>query len=244
MKSPTVIEFLGAGVQVSPDLGVGATQRHVLAELTARLVEPRISVIGANGSGKSTLLRMINGLVRPSTGSVTVGGIDTVANGPAVRRSVGFMFTDPLSQLVMPTPREDIELSLRRRYPHRAERRAAAEQLLTRFGLHALAEQSVYDLSAGERQLVALASILAVSPQILVLDEPTTLLDLANTMRLRALLEELSTHMQIVLATHDLELAAEADRLLWVDRGAVAYDGAPCPGIDRYRQACRQRMRS
>lgn len=229
------LEFSAASVRVAAPEGQGngPSEIELLAETTLSLNEHRISVIGANGSGKSTLLRLLDGLIRPSSGAVTVNGLDTVRDGPAVRRQVGFMFTDPLSQLVMPTPLEDIELSLRRKHPSRAARRAAAESWLARFGLTELADQSVYSLSGGERQLVALTSVLAVEPEVLVLDEPTTLLDLANTFRLRQLLAELE--LQIVLATHDLSIAAEADRLLWVDSGQIKYDGEPQHGIDLYR---------
>nr|WP_285725405.1 ABC transporter ATP-binding protein [Psychromicrobium sp. YIM S02556] len=206
----------------------------ILQPLTLSLREHRVAVVGANGSGKSTLLRLINGLVPPSGGTVTVNGLDTVVNGREVRQLVGFMFTDPLSQLVMPTPLEDVELSLRRTGLSRSARRARALDWLDRFGLAALADNSVFSLSGGERQLVALASVLAVEPRILVLDEPSTLLDLANTERLRQLLAELPLDM--VLATHDLDWAASADRLLLVDQGAIAYDGEPHRGIAQYRR--------
>lgn len=103
-----MIEFRGAGVRA--DGG-----RTLLHPLSLTLTEDRISVIGANGSGKSTLLRLVNGLLVPSEGSVAVLGRDTRSEGHAVRRSVGFVFTDPLSQLVLPTGREDVELSLRSR---------------------------------------------------------------------------------------------------------------------------------
>ncbi|ABY23839.1 ABC-type transporter, ATPase component [Renibacterium salmoninarum ATCC 33209] len=233
------IELTGVSVRVPAvesqrGPGGSANEIELLAEISLSLPQQRVSVIGANGSGKSTLLRLFNGLIHPTSGTVSVNGLDTVREGPAVRRRVGFMFTDPLSQLVMPTALEDIELSLRRKHPGKADRRAAAEAWLDRFGLSALGDQSVYSLSGGERQLVALASVLAVEPEILVLDEPTTLLDLANTYRLRQLLAALD--LQIVMATHDLELAAEADRLLWVANGHIAYDGEPTAGIEKYRQ--------
>ena len=130
---------------------------------------------------------------------------------------MGFVFTDPLSQLVMPTGREDVELSLRRSVRNAGERRALAEAVLERFGLLALADQSVYELSGGERQLVALAAVLAVNPDILVLDEPSTLLDLRNRELLRRTLAGLD--QQIILSTHDLDLALDLDRVLVVDAG-------------------------
>jgi biotin transport system ATP-binding protein len=149
---------------------------------------------------------------------------------------VGFVFTDPLSQLVMPTPLEDLELSLRRTHRNRTERRAAALDFLRGFGLEALAEQSIYQLSGGERQLAALASVLAVKPDILVLDEPSTLLDLRNTLRLRQRLRALP--QQLVLATHDLDLAQDCGRTLVVDGGRIVFDGEPAAAVDFYRGVC------
>ena len=137
---------------------------RILGPVDLVLTQRRVTVIGANGSGKSTLLRLLNGLVSPTSGAVTVDGLDTVRDGARVRRHVAFAFTDPISQLVMPTGREDVELSLRRLHRSRSDRRAAAEQVLERFGLTHLADQSVYDLSGGERQLMALAVVLATEP--------------------------------------------------------------------------------
>ena len=92
-----MIEFLDAGVVASSSGSV------ILEPTTAVLTEGRVSVVGANGSGKSTLARLINGLVLPSSGSVTVDGLDPRSDGAEVRRKVGFLFTDPSSQLIMPT---------------------------------------------------------------------------------------------------------------------------------------------
>jgi biotin transport system ATP-binding protein len=216
--------------------GDGVRARTILGIGGLLLSEQRVSVIGANGSGKSTLLRLINGLALPDTGTVLVQGRDTRTAGPAVRRRVGFVFTDPLSQLVMPTPLEDLELSLRRTHRHRTERRDTALATLRDFGLEALAEQSIYELSGGERQLAALASVLAVRPDILVLDEPSTLLDLRNTLRLRERLRALP--QQLVIATHDLELAQDCERTLVVDGGRIVFDGAPAAAVDFYRGVC------
>ncbi|WP_415855648.1 energy-coupling factor ABC transporter ATP-binding protein [Sinomonas sp. G460-2] len=210
--------------------------RVVLEGVSATLTERRIGVIGANGSGKSTLLRLLNGLVEPSSGSVSVGGLDTVRDGRAVRQRVGFVFTDPLAQLVMPTGREDVELSLRKRHRSRADRSAAAQAVLDRFGLAALADQSVYELSGGERQLMALAAVLAVEPEVLVLDEPSTLLDLRNRELLRRTVASLG--QQVVFSTHDLELALDAERILVVDGGRIAFDGDPTDAVAFYRALC------
>jgi biotin transport system ATP-binding protein len=228
----TEVRLDGATVTVPVDGSPDRRTRRILGPVDLVLTQRRVTVIGANGSGKSTLLRLLNGLVSPTAGAVTVDGLDTVRDGTRVRRHVAFAFTDPISQLVMPTGREDVELSLRRLHRSRSDRRAAAEQVLERFGLTHLADQSVYDLSGGERQLMALAVVLATDPDLLVLDEPTTLLDRRNTLRLRALLDALP--QTVVLATHDLDLAAASERTLVVDEGKIVFDGDPAAAVERY----------
>lgn len=230
----TRVRLDGATVTVPVDGSPDRRARTILGPVDLVLDDRRVSVVGANGSGKSTLLRLLNGLVSPTSGTVSVDGLDTVRDGARVRRRVAFAFTDPISQLVMPTGREDVELSLRRLHRSRSDRRAAAETVLDRFGLAHLADQSVYDLSGGERQLMALAVVLATDPVLLVLDEPTTLLDRRNTLRLRALLDGLA--QTVVLATHDLDLAATADRTLVVDEGRIVFDGDPHAAVDHYRR--------
>ncbi|OYN91310.1 energy-coupling factor ABC transporter ATP-binding protein [Parenemella sanctibonifatiensis] len=219
------LEF--ADVQVFAQ--VGEARRTILGPLSLQLTEHRICLVGANGSGKSTLLRLGNGLVRPDTGTVTVAG------RPAYRQRdrVGFLFADPLAQLIMPTARQDIELSLRRRIRSAEQRRAAAEDWLDRLGLLRLADQSVHDLSGGERQLVALTAVLASEPEILLCDEPTTLLDLRNRTALLQRLADLP--QQLIIATHDLDLAAQSDRVIVLDQGTVIVDGPPEPAIATYR---------
>ncbi|NUT73373.1 energy-coupling factor ABC transporter ATP-binding protein [Pseudarthrobacter sp. C4D7] len=230
------VTFSQVGVAVERE---DSPQPKVLLDaVSLRLDEARVGVIGANGSGKSTLLRLINGLVQPTSGTVTVDGDDTVSAVRKVRRSVGFVFTDPLSQLVMPTGREDVELSLRRSTKNGSERRRLACKALDRLGLLHLADQSIYELSGGERQLMALAAVLAVNPRVLVLDEPSTLLDLRNRELLRRTLADLD--QQIIMSTHDLELALDMDRVLVIDQGRVAFDGAPADAVAAYRSWCLQ----
>jgi biotin transport system ATP-binding protein len=206
--------------------------RVVLAPTTLELTERRVGIVGANGSGKSTLARMINGLVAPSTGRVRVDGLDVARDGARVRRRVGFSFTDPAAQLVMPTCLEDVELSLRRHVKDPRRRRRTALDVLERFGLEEHADVSVHTLSGGQKQLLALAGVLAVEPAILVADEPTTLLDLANTRTVADLLFGLD--QQLVLVTHDLELARRCDRVLVVEDARVRFDGPADAAVDDY----------
>ncbi|WP_053387552.1 energy-coupling factor ABC transporter ATP-binding protein [Leucobacter japonicus] len=217
--------------------------RTILQPTSLTLAEHRISVIGGNGSGKSTLARLVNGLIEPSAGSVRIGVdagassgalLDTRRDGAAVRRAVGFVFTDPSAQLIMPTVAEDVSLSLRRSHPDKRERHAAALAVLERFGLAERADQSVHTLSGGQKQLLAIASVLAGDPAILVADEPTTLLDLRNARTIGDLL--MSLPQQLLVVTHDLDLAARADRTLVVDDARVVFDGPPAEAIAHYRE--------
>lgn len=208
--------------------------RPILHETSLHLTEQRVGLIGANGSGKSTLARLVNGLVQPTTGRVLVEGLDVAEQGAEVRRRVGFAFTDPTAQLVMPTAGEDVMLSLRRTHRGKAERRRAAEEVLAAYGLDGFADRSVHTLSGGQRQLLAMAGVLATGPSILVADEPTTLLDLRNTRRIADLL--FSLDQQLLLLTHDLDLAAHCERVLVVDEGRVVHDGAAEDAVAAYRQ--------
>lgn len=212
---------------------VEAAVEKRLRPTSVRLTEQRVAIIGSNGSGKSTLARLINGLIEPSSGHVLVDGLDTRRAGREVRTRVGFVFTDPSAQLVMPTVAEDVALSLRKRHRDKAERERAATAVLERFGLADLSQRSVHALSGGQRQLLAIATVLATDPAVLVADEPTTLLDLANTRRVGNVL--LGLPQQVVLVTHDLELAAQCDRALVVHEGAVAFDGSASTAVDHYR---------
>jgi biotin transport system ATP-binding protein len=221
-----VIKFQDASV-VAP----GSTVR-ILEPTTLDLAEHRIAVIGANGSGKSTLARLINGLALPTEGRVTVNGRDTRRDGAAVRRDVGFLFTDPSAQLIMPTAVEDVSLSLRRTVRGKEARARAALEALAAIGLEDKAHVSVHALSGGQRQLLALAGVLAVNPSILVADEPTTLLDL----RWRAHVDRLLAGLpqQVIEVTHDLDAAGRADRVIVMSAGAVAFDGPPGRAVAAY----------
>lgn len=222
-----MIEFKDAAV-VAPDSGV-----PILEPTSLTLTEDRISIIGANGSGKSTLARLINGLVLPVSGSVEVDGLDTQKHGAQVRRKVGYLFTDPSAQLIMPTAIEDVSLSLRRVIKKRAERDDAALAALREIGLASKADVSVNALSGGQRQLLALAGVLATTPSIVVADEPTTLLDLRWRAHVGALLRSLP--LQVVEVTHDLDSASRAQRTLVIDLGQVVFDGDPKEAVKLYR---------
>jgi len=206
--------------------------REVLRGIGLSLVEDRIGVIGANGSGKSTLARLLNGLVVPSNGRVLVDGMDTARDGAGVRRKVAFIFSDPDAQIVMPTVAEDVAFSLRRQGLGKVQVGERVRDILGRFGLGGHADHPAHLLSSGQKQLLALASVLVTEPEVLVCDEPTTLLDLRNSRHVAELLDGLA--QRVVLVTHDLELLRGWQRVLVIDQGRVVADGSAEESISYY----------
>jgi biotin transport system ATP-binding protein len=221
-----VIEFDGVGHRYG--------ERVVLADIDLVIPERRVAFVGLNGSGKSTLARMINGLVLPTTGKVSVEGLDPARKGAAVRRKVGFVFTNPDSQIVMPTAGEDVAFSLRRSPLSRAERALRAREVLAEHGLGGYADHPAHQLSGGQKQLLALCGMLVLDPDVLVCDEPTTLLDLRNKRRFVQLLGQL--RQQVVLVTHDLDLLDDFERVIVLDEGRVVADDRPEPALRHYRK--------
>jgi biotin transport system ATP-binding protein len=228
-----LIEVIG----VSHSYPAGTGRRQVLTDVSAELSERRIGVIGANGSGKSTFARLLNGLVLPDSGHVRVGGHDTRREGRKVRRLVGFCFTDPDAQIVMPTVREDIGFGLRRRGLPPAEIAVRVDQALANFGLADYADHPAHLLSGGQKQLLALAAVLVTEPALLIMDEPTTLLDLHNAEAVGRIVSDLP--QQVVLLTHHLELLDGFDRVLVFEEGRLICDDVPAAASVHYRQRVR-----
>ena len=209
--------------------------RVVLDDVALSLTERRIGVIGDNGSGKSTLAKLLNGLLLPDEGTVTVDGFDTRSHGKEVRSRVGFLFQNPDNQIVMPTVAEDLALGLK---PLRleAERvRQCVSETLERFALSHMADRSAHLLSGGEKQLVALAGVMISEPDILVCDEPTTLLDRRNAALVMKTIAGLSC--MVITVTHHVEHLDCFDRVLVIDEGRVAHDGTPDQAIPSYLES-------
>ncbi|MFF2270989.1 energy-coupling factor ABC transporter ATP-binding protein [Agromyces sp. NPDC058136] len=215
--------------RVSHDFGA----EPIVQEVSLTLAEHRVGVVGANGSGKSTLARMINGLVTPKSGTVAVDGLDVARRGREVRRRVGFVFTNADNQIVMPTVREDVAFTLRRHKLPPEDAAARVEATLERFGLTALADRPAHRLSGGQKQLLALASVLVAAPSIVVADEPTTLLDARNA---RLVAEHFGgLEQQLVVVSHQLELLDGFDRVIVMEGGRVVADDEPAPALAAYR---------
>ena len=207
--------------------------RVALCQVSITLNEKRIGVIGSNGSGKSTFARIINGLVTPTSGGVTVHGLDPARDGRRLRRRVGFIFSNPDAQIVMPTVAEDLAFTLRGRGLTRVEVDERVASTLESVDLMGHEEAPTHGLSSGQKQLLALGAILIGEPDLVVADEPTALLDASNTRKIgNRLLDDIP--QQLVLVTHDLRLAARCDTVLRFEGGMLLEHGDPQSVIARY----------
>jgi energy-coupling factor transporter ATP-binding protein EcfA2 len=203
--------------QVLKEIGFSVTRGEVLG------------IIGPNGAGKSTLLFHLNGLYK-GTGRVTILGMEsTKPNLRKIRAKVGLVFQDPNDQLFMPTVRDDIAFGPINMKMTREEIEKRITRVMRHMNLEGYEELSSSQLSAGEKKRVALATVLVMEPEILVLDEPSASLDPVQRRSLIRVLRDLDTTM--IIATHDLELVLElCSRVLLLDHGTIRTDG-PCRDI-------------
>lgn len=204
----------------------------VLEPLTVELSERRIGIIGLNGSGKTTFSRMVNGLVLPSSGRVVTNGYDTAIDGAKVRASVGYIFQNPANQIVLPLIKDDIALGLQSRRLSKLGISDAVSIALDRVGITHLAERRAHELSGGELQLAALASVLVTAPDIVIMDEPTNQLDLKNRNIVERTIHDLEEN--VIVVSHDLTLLSGFDRVLLFHQGKLVDDGPANETIAHY----------
>ena len=209
--------------------------RTVLNGIDLSIRERRVGIIGANGSGKSTFARLLNGLLIPDTGTVSVDGIDTREDVKAVRRRVGFVFQNPDNQIVFPIVEEDVAFGLRNLKLPKVEIARRVDEVLERYRLAHLRDHATHLLSGGEKQMLAISAVLVMEPSYVVLDEPMTLLDLRN----KALVTEIirSIAQPVVLVTHDLDHVRDFERVIAFDEGVVLADALPDAAIREYERA-------
>ncbi|MDH5297579.1 MAG: energy-coupling factor ABC transporter ATP-binding protein [Desulfobulbaceae bacterium] len=184
-----------------------------------------VALVGANGAGKSTLLMHLNGVLMPQSGRVSIGEVPvTKSTLPVIRRSVGMVFQDADDQLFMPTVREDVAFGpLNLGLPAEEVERRVGEAL-ARVGAQGLQDRPPHHLSGGEKRNVAIAAVLAMHPDILVMDEPSSNLDPLARRRLVELLKSFE-HTKII-ATHDLDLVLDVcGRTIVMSEGMVVADG-------------------
>ena len=213
--------------------------RAVFEGLTVALAERRIGLVGDNGSGKSTLLRLLNGLLLPDAGTVEVCGLETRANRRALPGLAGFVFQNVDHQIIFPTVGEEIAFGPLEQGMGKADARDLAQRLLAAHGCAGWESRAVEELSEGQKQLVCILAALASGPRLLLLDEPFASLDLPTRLFLASRLAALD--VQVVMATHDLHLLEAFDRVVWLDQGRIAADGAPGAVLLAYADHARRK---
>ncbi len=186
-----------------------------------------VGVVGPNGGGKSTLVRLLNGLLTADSGRVRVAGLDPATEPFEVRRLVGVLFQNPDNGLVAPFVEDDVAFGLENLGVGRAEMRERVREAIAAVGLAGYERREPHTLSGGEKQRVALAGLLAVGPEVLLLDEPTAMLDPAGREEVLRRVRELSRSRTVLHVTHHLEELFDADRVLVLGEGTLAADTTP-----------------
>jgi energy-coupling factor transport system ATP-binding protein len=186
-----------------------------------------VGVVGPNGGGKSTLLRLINGLLRTDSGNVRVGGLDPASEPYLVRRRVGMLFQNPENGLVAPFVEDDVAFGLENLGVERTEMRRRVREAIRAVGLEGYERREPHTLSGGEKQRVALAGLLALDPEVLLLDEPTSMLDAAGRAEVLERLVALRGSRTVVHVTHHLDELLDADRVLVLNAGKLVTDVSP-----------------
>ena len=188
-----------------------------------------VALLGANGAGKTTTVRLIDGLIRPTSGRVLIGGADTAGSSGSQRaRRVGFLFQNPDRQICKNTVREEILFGLNAVRAEEGPEKLAArtDRVLADFGF--TGDEEPFSLSRGQRQRVALASILAAEPEVLILDEPTTGLDYQECCHIMDRIRRMNREQQVtvIMVCHDMEVVLDyVDRALVMAGGRLLADG-------------------
>lgn len=206
--------------------------KPILSDLTLTLTERRIGILGRNGSGKTSLLRLLAGLVAPSTGSLTIDGLDPATDRKAMLARLGILFQNPDHQILFPTVEEELAFGLRQQGLSQNEALRAARAALAAEGRAHWAKAATATLSQGQRHWLCLLAVLLMEPQTILLDEPFAGLDLPLQARLTRRLAALP--QRLIIVTHDPASLSGADRILWLDDGRLCLDGPPDAVLPRF----------
>ncbi len=196
-----------------------------------------IAVIGANGSGKSTLARHLNALLLPTDGRVTVDGMDTADENKVwnIRQKVGMVFQNPDNQIVAAIVEEDVAFGPENIGVPASQIRMRVDKALAAVGMTEYARHAPHLLSGGQKQRVAIAGIMALEPECIVLDEPTAMLDPQGRREIVSTVCKLNKekNITIVYITHYMTEALAADRVVVMDKGNICFSGTPCEVFSR-----------
>ncbi len=205
------------------DYGEGETLKNISCRIDKGEF---VAIVGANGAGKTTLCKLLNGLLKPSSGSVVINSMDTrTTKTSALAKSIGFLFQNPDRQICKNTVREEILFGLELAFKDKGLIEERLKNTLSTFGFQG--DSNPFNLSRGERQRLALASLIAVEPEILILDEPTTGFDYMEAMKTMGTIKELNDKgATVIMICHDMEVVLDfAERVLVLAEGTIIADG-------------------
>ena len=190
-----------------------------------------VAVLGHNGCGKSTLAKLMNALFLPTEGQVLVCGMDTATEEKIwnIRRHAGMVFQNPDNQIVANVVREDVAFGLENLGVPQAEMEKRIDAALAAVHMTDFADRAPHLLSGGQKQRVAIAGVLAMEPELLIMDEATAMLDPAGRADVLETVRQLNREKGITVLwiTHFMEEAAQADRIVVMDKGSISMDGTP-----------------
>ncbi len=190
-----------------------------------------VAVLGHNGSGKSTFAKLTNAINIPEEGRVLVNGLDTreEKNIDEIRRTVGMVFQNPDNQIVATIVEDDVAFGPENLGVEPAEIRSRVDDALNAVGMYDFRESEPYKLSGGQKQRVAIAGVIAMQTQCIVLDEPTAMLDPNGRKEVLSTIKRLNKErgITVVLVTHFMDEAVQADRVVVIDNGRIYLDGTP-----------------
>ena len=221
-----IIEFRDVHFQYTDE------QREILCGIDLSIEEGSfVAVLGHNGSGKSTLAKHMNAILTPKSGQVLVDGIDTADENRLleVRGTVGMVFQNPDNQIVANVVEDDVAFAPENLGVPSAEIRERVDNALKTVGMYELRQHAPHLLSGGQKQRVAIAGVIAMQPRVIVLDEPTAMLDPQGRKEVITTITRLCREqgMTVVLITHHMEECVGADRLIVMSNGRLAADGTP-----------------
>ena len=190
-----------------------------------------IVILGPNGSGKSTIAKLFNALLLPREGLVYINGMSTLDEDHVweIRRAMGMVFQNPDNQIVGTTVEEDVAFGVENLGVEPAQIRSRIETTMKATGVYELADDPPYRLSGGQKQRVAIAGILAMKPECIILDEATAMLDPDGRREVLSIVRELNKNenISVILITHHMDEAGMADRVIVVDEGKIVLEGTP-----------------
>lgn len=211
---------------------------RIFNTLSLQLYESRIGLIGHNGSGKSSLVRLINGLLQPDAGRIDVHGHNPSCGPEKMSTQVGFIFQNPDHQIIFPTVEEELSFGLLNQGVNKQQASRLVTDFLATHRRSNWAKQAVHSLSDGQKQLVCIFAVLLMNPNVLILDEPFSALDLPTRHQIMDLLSKLP--QQILMISHELETLETFERIIWLEQGKVYKDGPPDQILPAYIAAAKK----